>query len=37
MHSDALASEEVVESMLDRAVELNKEGRRWGVMFSRAC
>jgi len=34
MHSDALASPEIIESMVTRAEELNEEGRKWGVMFS---
>lgn len=34
MHSDALASEDVVRTMLERADDLFREGRRWGVMFS---
>ncbi len=34
MHSDALASEDVIRQMLARAEELSREGKRWGVMFS---
>jgi len=34
MHSDALASPEIIEAMVSKAEELNGEGRRWGVMFS---
>lgn len=34
MHSDALASERVVGEMLAQAEVLNREGRRWGVLFT---
>jgi hypothetical protein len=34
MHSDAEASESVVEALLARAEELNQEQRNWGVLFT---
>ncbi len=34
MHSDALASPDVIHRMLGRAHELTREGRRWGVILS---
>jgi hypothetical protein len=34
MHSDAMASEHVIEALLERAGELDAEGRRWGVLFT---
>lgn len=34
MHSDALASEDVVSKLLERARELTLANRRWGVLFT---
>jgi len=34
MHSDAIASPNIIDEMLDRAQVLNEQARNWGVMFS---
>ncbi len=34
MHSDARASPEIVEALLQRAQELDQKERRWGVLFT---
>lgn len=34
MHSDARASPEIIEALLQRAKELDQEQRRWGLLFT---